>query len=477
MVAHGRGLFSDHVDPREVGRHWLRKVRRMLDRSLAVRDAGAASAIVDVSYYDLLADPLSEVRRIYAHAGRELTREAEVAMRRVLAREVRHRHGQHDYDLRDFGLTPAIVEDEFADYRSRFAIRHEGPGGNRSDLDRTAGPSGVGHRGALSATVTGLIDLVKRPPSEPLGPSVRLDGKTALVTGASSGLGKWVAVDLARRGARVLLACRSGIPQAGQEIARRSGSSAVEMLAVDLCDLDSVVRLTDELSGRSESLDIVVCNAGLVLRSAQRSPQGYDVMWSVHYLANHLLLRRMLSSGVIPNDAYAANGRAGGAIPRVVFVASEAHRSSSGIDFEKLAAFEPYGLSDAMVHYADSKLGLVTFFNELARRLIVDGRPSVAVHGLCPGGIASGITRDAPPLLRPGIDATLRLIFQSPEQAVAPVVYLAAAPELAGETGWYLHLMQRKSPSAPGIDRENGRRLWALGESMLAPWIGGQARC
>jgi NAD(P)-dependent dehydrogenase (short-subunit alcohol dehydrogenase family) len=475
MVAHGRGLFSDHVDPREVGRHWLRKVRRMIDRSLSVRDGGAASAFVDVSYYDLVKDPLGEVRRIYAHAGLALTPEAEDAMRQVLAREVQHRHGRHDYGLREFGLNASMVEDELGDYRRRFAIRHEKAQNGASDLDPAAGPSGVGHRGAVSATVTGLIDLVKRPPSEPLGPSVRLDGKTALVTGASSGLGKWVAIDLARRGARVLLACRSGIPEVGRKVIRESGSSTVEMLPVDLSDLDSVVRFASELERRHESLDIAVCNAGLVLRNAQRSAQGYDVMWSVHYLANHLLMRRLLASGVIPNDVYATNGRTGGAVPRVVFVASEAHRSSNGIDFEHLAAFEDYGIRDAMVHYADSKLGLLTFSAELARRLAIGGRPSVAVHGLCPGGIASGITRDAPPALRPLIDTTLKLIFQSPEQAVAPVVYLAAAPELAGETGCYLHLMQRKSPSPASLDRANGERLWALGERMLAPWIGKEA--
>jgi NAD(P)-dependent dehydrogenase (short-subunit alcohol dehydrogenase family) len=475
MVAHGRGLFSDHVDPRDVGRHWLRKVRRMIDRSLAVRDGGAASAFVDVSYYDLVKDPLGEVKRIYDHAGLALTAEAEGAMRKVLAREVQHRHGRHDYGLREFGLNPAMVEDQLGDYRRRFAIRQEKAPNGASGVDPDAGPSGIGHRGAVAATVTGLIDLVKRSPSEPLGPSVRLDGKTALVTGASSGLGKWVAIDLARRGAKVLLACRSGIPEVGREVIRESGASAVETLRVDLADLDSVVGLGSELERRRESLDIVVCNAGLVLRNAQRSPQGYDVMWSVHYLANHVLLRRLLASGVIPNDVYAGNGRSGASVPRVVFVASEAHRSSNGIDFERLAAFREYGIRDAMVHYADSKLGLLTFSAELARRLAIGGRPTVAVHGLCPGGIASGIARDAPPALRPVIDTTLKLIFQTPEQAVAPVVYLAAAPELQGETGWYLHLMQRKSPSAASLDRANGERLWALGERMLAPWIGKEA--
>ncbi|MFN2425149.1 MAG: sulfotransferase, partial [Candidatus Binatia bacterium] len=88
MVAHGRGIFSDHVDAREVGRHWLRKVRRMIDRCLAVRDERKGSCFVDVSYYDLLADPLGEVRRIYAAAGIGLSGDAETSMKALLAREV-----------------------------------------------------------------------------------------------------------------------------------------------------------------------------------------------------------------------------------------------------------------------------------------------------------------------------------------------------------------------------------------------------
>ena len=73
MVAHGRGVFSDDVDPREVGRHWLRKVRRMVDRSLEVRDARANDRFIDVSYYDVLIDPIAQVRRIYDKAGRTLS--------------------------------------------------------------------------------------------------------------------------------------------------------------------------------------------------------------------------------------------------------------------------------------------------------------------------------------------------------------------------------------------------------------------
>jgi NAD(P)-dependent dehydrogenase (short-subunit alcohol dehydrogenase family) len=470
MVAHGRGLFSDHVDPREIGRHWLRKVRRMIDCAEAVRDSRNAARFVDVSYYDLIRDPLAEVRRIYASASLTLVPEAEARMREVLARDVQHRYGRHAYSSRDFGLSPARVEETFADYRARFSIRHEKTKPANEKLRTTA--TGLGHRTLFTATMTAFVDMGTRSFSLlPVDDSVRLEGRTALVTGANSGLGKAVATDLARRGARVLLACRSGIPEAGEAIARASGSSRVEMLPVDLSDLASVALFTRGLAERKETIDLLVCNAGLMPNKAAETRQGYDVMFGVHYLANHLLVRQLLASGVIPNDVYAANGRAGTDIPRIVFVASETHRSSDGIDFERLGEFVPYGMNDAILHYATSKLALLTFGAELGRRLRTARGPSVAVHSLCPGPIASGITRDAPAMLKPAIDLVMRRLFQTPEEAALPVVYLAVAPELAGDTGWYLHLMRRKAASDAATDVRNGQLLWQRGEAMLAQWL------
>lgn len=470
MVAHGRGIFSDDVSAREVGRHWLRKVRRMVDRSLEARAAHPSAAFVDVAYRDLLKDPVGEVRRIHDAAGLPLAPEAEAAMRALLEHQVKDRHGRHVYRTRDFGISPARIDEMFADYRERFAIPREKSG---DDVPKVgAEVSGVGHRGIATAITTAVVDILGRKDSLPgLDDSVRLDGLTAMVTGASGGLGRAVAIDLARRGARVLMAGRSGIPEAGHEVARASGSTRVEMVKVDLGDLDSVVELTDELARRGVTLDLLVCNAGVVTQNAKKSRQGYEQMFAVHYLANHLLLRRLLASGVIPNGVYARNGRSGTAIPRVVFVSSEAHRSSKGLDLDHFGRFTEFTLSEAMGRYGDSKLALTTLAVELARRLHVGGRPSVAVHALCPGPIASGIARDAPAFLQPVVDPVMRVLFPSPEAAAPPVVYLAAAPELAGDSGWYLHLMQRKDPSPLALDASNGSRLWQGGEALLAPWL------
>ncbi len=120
MVAHGRGVFSDAVDPREVGRDWGRKVARMVERALAARAAGREHAFIDVDYADLCRDPIAEVRKIYAACGEALTPEAERRMRRTLASHPQHQHGVHRYALEDFGLDPGELRARFAPYRARF---------------------------------------------------------------------------------------------------------------------------------------------------------------------------------------------------------------------------------------------------------------------------------------------------------------------------------------------------------------------
>jgi hypothetical protein len=145
-----------------------------------VRDGGQAGSFVDVSYYDLLQDPLGEVRRIYARAGLELTPAAERAMRAVLERDRQHRYGRHVYRCRDFGLSPTLVEEAMGAYRARFDIRHEK--GADVEPEGRRGAGGLGYGGAVVATANGILDLFRRQDSLlPVGPDLRLEGKTVMV--------------------------------------------------------------------------------------------------------------------------------------------------------------------------------------------------------------------------------------------------------------------------------------------------------
>ena len=327
--------------------------------------------------------------------------------------------------------------------------------------------------------MTAVRDLrnPKAPDIEPVADDVRIDGKTCLVTGANSGLGRAAAVELARRGGRMILACRPGHHGICEEITRESGSETVELIEVDLADLRSVHRCCDGLRDRGIRIDIALMNAGLMTPAARQTSQGYDEMFAVHFLANRVMIDRWLSDGVVVPAVQ------GGDPPRIVFVSSEAHRSSAAIDFDRLGEFAPFGMKDSMWHYGVSKLALCTYATELSRRLNrlgeadvgtddddvdpEDHAVEVAVHALCPGAVATNITRGAPAPLRSVIDPLLRRFFRSPDDAVEPVIWLCCAPEAGSSTGLYLHLMHRKQVSESAADPANGAKLWEASQVMV----------
>ena len=295
----------------------------------------------------------------------------------------------------------------------------------------------------------------------PLSADVRIEGKTCLVTGANSGLGMAVAIDLARRGGRVLMACRSGHPEAGEAVRRESGSEAVEMLKVDLGDLGSVHDLCDGLAERNTKLDLAVLNAGLMPRRVRRSADGYEIMFAVHFLANRVLVDRWLRDGVVEPSTEA------GRRPRLIQITSETHRSAEAIDFERFGEFADYGMRDGIKYYGLSKLHSCTFARELHRRLNPDGELRVAVHAMCPGPIASSIAREAPLFMKPVLVPVMKLLFASPATAARPVSYLCCSTEAGARSGIYLHMMQEREPGELARDPVAGARLWQASETLV----------
>ena len=128
MVAHGRGILSDHIDPEEIGSHWMRKTIHLMERSMTVRSTAGDGAFVDVSYYDLVADPLGELRRIYRAAEIDFTAEAEEAAMAVSRRDTKNRYGRHVYSPDSFGLDDKSIDEATGFYRQAYRIPHEGRG-------------------------------------------------------------------------------------------------------------------------------------------------------------------------------------------------------------------------------------------------------------------------------------------------------------------------------------------------------------
>jgi hypothetical protein len=125
MIWHGRGVFSDEVSAHDIGQHWSRKIGRMLDRSMAVRESAGDAGFHDVSYYDLIDDPLPVVSRLYEALGLAFRPEVEARMQRAREDNPQHKYGKHRYELADFGLSRERVEPLLARYRAKFGVRHE----------------------------------------------------------------------------------------------------------------------------------------------------------------------------------------------------------------------------------------------------------------------------------------------------------------------------------------------------------------
>ncbi len=317
--------------------------------------------------------------------------------------------------------------------------------------------SGPNYDNAFVATFKGIKNtFVRGPAFGQLTDDMRLDGATALVTGASSGLGAAIAVELARRGLHVYGAARTATPELTRSLRDQSGSEAVDMLRVDLADLTSIDALVEELAARGRKLDLVVLNAALVPTGDVETPQGLEQMFVVNYLASHVLV-----AGLLARDLMATGGPRP---PRLLLVASEAHRGAKEMDLGKLGEYESFTIGQVLERYGTYKLALVTLANELARRLEAQG---IEVHANCPGAVDSKLAREAPKWSQPLLRVAFSLFFQSPEKAAKPSLYLCLAPQLTGQTGIYLHQWAHKDPDPRAMDPERGRAQWEATEALL----------
>lgn len=275
-------------------------------------------------------------------------------------------------------------------------------------------------------------------------------GKNVLVTGATSGIGLEASVELARRGARVTMVGRDRrkTEAAVAEVKARSGAGEVSSLLCDFSSQAEIRRFAQEVLASHERLDVLINNAGAVNKERRLTVDGIETTFAVnhlgYFLLTHLLTDRLVSS----------------APARVVTVASEAHRNGT-LDFDDLGFERGYRI---MRTYGRSKLANILFSNELARRLAGTGVTSNSLH---PGVVATNIWSGAPGWVRPIIQLLSRPFFLKPEEGAAPIVYLAASPEVDGVTGQYF-LRHKPVPPAPLVlDEAVAKRLWTVSAGMV----------
>jgi len=354
------------------------------------------------------------------------------------------------------------------------------------------------YRDPFRATITGITDLFrKQAPVGTLSDSDRLDGKTVVVDGASSGLGFAIAVEIASRGAKTIMVCRSGIPSKGEEVKKLSGNSDVHMLHVDFSDVRSIEKLTAILKEKYAPINILICNAGTVPNKARKTIQGLEEMFMVNYFSKFLYVTTLLENGSFgkigsraqPGKTLTGLSTPGGtsgdpgsgavtamdgggpssegsSIPRIIFVSSESHRNPVAVKWDDFGKFIPYGIKQSMEHYGHNKLLLTTFAVELSRRLNPDGRTACSVFALCPGPVNSNIARESPKAFQPLLKMVFRMFFRSPKDASLPVIYFSASLDVEARPFDYLFLMNRKEVDPRAMDPVNGLKLWEMSSAL-----------
>ena len=274
-------------------------------------------------------------------------------------------------------------------------------------------------------------------------------GRTCLVTGATSGIGKATATALARLGAEVVLVARD--PAKGQatvaELRAATGNSRVELLLADLASQASIRHAAEQVKRTHQRLHVLVNNAGGYWATRHLTPDGLELTFALNHLAYFLLTTLLLEP--LRTSAPA----------RIVNVTSSA-QAFGRLHLDDLQFQRRYRGQAA---YNQSKLANVLFTYELARRLEGTG---VTVNCAAPGVTRTNFGRDdSGPVMRL-LTPLARPFMRSPEQGADTPVWLASSPEVEGVTGRYYASRRARRSSRRSYDTELARRLWQVSEEL-----------
>lgn len=255
-----------------------------------------------------------------------------------------------------------------------------------------------------------------------------------MVTGASSGIGRATALELARQGYHVVAAGRSE-PRTRAVVDQIKGDGgSAEFLQIDLASLQSCARAGKEYAGSSESLDVLVANAG-VGGVGGLTEDGFEIHFGVNHLG-HFALTHHLRPTFRPGT-------------RVVVVSSEAHRRVDGIDFDRVR--EKRGLFERLSAYGESKLANILFARQLARL-----EPDLNAYSVHPGMADTNIF---PAIAKPFFRGR-----KPPEEAARTIVYCATSDEVEDQSGLYYSRMAVREPSLVARDNALAEELWTRSE-------------
>jgi len=272
--------------------------------------------------------------------------------------------------------------------------------------------------------------------------------KIIIITGANSGIGKETAVSLAKKRAKIVMLCRNEKRgrEALEEIKNYSSSDNVELIIADLSNQESIYSAVNQFKSKYDHLDVLINNAGLILKERELTPDGYETTFAVNHLG-HFLLTNLLLDILIKS-----------APSRIINVSSAAHKYAKlnlddiNLD-KKYRAFRAYG---------NSKLANTLFTYELARRLEGTG---VTVNALHPGGVKTNFGKGQ----FKGFMPFASLFMINAKKGAKTSIYLASSPEIEDVSGKYFVKSKPVKSSKISYNEDLQRKLWELSERMIKP--------
>ena len=293
------------------------------------------------------------------------------------------------------------------------------------------GPNGFGY-GSTAEDVTEGLDL---------------SGRTILLTGCNSGIGKETLRVLANRGAHVIAAART--LEKAQAACNEVGGETTPV-ACELSEPASVQACAAQIIALGRPLDAIICNAGIMALPTLNQKFGYELQFFTNHIGHFMLVTSLL-------DSLAAKGR-------VVMVSSDAHHRAprEGIQFDNLTGEREYG---ALANYGQSKLANLLFANHLAKRLEGTGKTANSLH---PGVIHTNLARSMNPIAKGALAIAAPLVLKSVAEGAATQCYLAVHPNVEGVAGKYFSDCNVGKSSRHGRDVEMAAKLWEVSEQIAA---------
>ncbi|WP_457918207.1 SDR family oxidoreductase [Candidatus Lokiarchaeum ossiferum] len=277
-----------------------------------------------------------------------------------------------------------------------------------------------------------------------------MEEKICMITGANSGIGKEMAIQLAKRGHHVVMICRNEDrgKKALEEIKNRSGNSKIDLLIADLGNLRTIKPMVDQFLAKYPRLDVLINNAGVFKQKRTTSVDGFEMIFAVAHLGHFYLTILLLES--LKKSAPA----------RIINVSSDIHRFFT-VHFEDLMFEKKYASQKA---YGSAKFANVLFTKDLAKKLAGTG---ITVNAFHPGHVKTNMTTSNDSRFVRFFTALSGPLYTPVNKAAQTGVYLATSPEVSNISGEYFKKCAIAKSHKMTQDEEYQSKLWNISRDML----------